>query len=312
MIEHRIGFGCGGLMRIPSARERNRLLNTAFDCGIRYFDVARMYGLGLTESEVGEFAKDKRDQVKIATKFGIEPNATVARWARYQQVARMVLRWIPRLKRTLRKPLATIYKPKEFSAKVAQKSLETSLAALQTDFVNLFLLHEPTMQDVISTDLLDWLEKSKAAGQIQDWGVAGHLDQSQQVCMAHQGLGPVLQFGNDIVNRNIRHIGNHSPDKIVTFSPFSQVIGAIGSHLKQHPDRRNELSRVLQMDLTERDALSKLLLSYCVRENLRGMTIFSTTDPARLKALVTSIATSEISSSQIDAFVTFVDQCSDT
>ncbi|HET9153536.1 MAG TPA: aldo/keto reductase [Solirubrobacterales bacterium] len=52
----RLGFGCASLMRLPSRRRRQALLAEAFEQGIRHFDVARMYGLGAAEGELGRFA----------------------------------------------------------------------------------------------------------------------------------------------------------------------------------------------------------------------------------------------------------------
>ncbi|MDX6643271.1 MAG: D-threo-aldose 1-dehydrogenase, partial [Solirubrobacteraceae bacterium] len=57
-----LGFGCAELYRAASAAERRRLLETAHSLGIRHFDVAPMYGLGLAERELGGFARGRRDQ----------------------------------------------------------------------------------------------------------------------------------------------------------------------------------------------------------------------------------------------------------
>ena len=48
-----LGFGCASLMRLPEARDRQRLLDLAVDLGIRHFDGARLYGLGQVEGELG-------------------------------------------------------------------------------------------------------------------------------------------------------------------------------------------------------------------------------------------------------------------
>ena len=75
----RLGFGCADLFREPSRARRQRLLETAFDHGIRHYDVAPMYGLGQVEQALGRFARGKRDRLVIATKFGIDPTAA-GRW----------------------------------------------------------------------------------------------------------------------------------------------------------------------------------------------------------------------------------------
>jgi D-threo-aldose 1-dehydrogenase len=67
------GFGSANLFRLPSAAQRVQVLRAAYDTGIRHFAVAPMYGLGLAESEVGRFARGRRDAITIATRFSIAP-----------------------------------------------------------------------------------------------------------------------------------------------------------------------------------------------------------------------------------------------
>lgn len=293
-------------MRISSAKSRRYLLEKAYDCGIRHFDVARMYGLGQTEAEVGAFAAGKRDQLIIATKFGIEPNATVAKWARFQRAGRVVMKFLPQLKAVFRKPLTKLYKPKEFSAQVAQRSLEVSLKCLQTDYVDLFLLHEPTSADHLSPDLLEWLERARTAGQIKQWGLAGDVEQIGPVRDSNPGLAPILQFPNDIVNKNLSKMQEWSSASKITFSPFSRVIGSIRKLLAGNRSIREQLSEKIDLDVSQSDNLTKLLLSYCVRENSRGVSVFFTSDPRRLEGFASCIAGSQINETQINELASFL------
>lgn len=70
----RIGFGgapIGDIRRARSDTETRRLLETAWDAGIRYFDVAPMYGNGLAERRLGDFLRDRpRDEYVLSTKVG--------------------------------------------------------------------------------------------------------------------------------------------------------------------------------------------------------------------------------------------------
>ena len=69
-----IGFGCGnigGLMvRAPFA-ERLAAVNRALESGINYFDTAPAYGNGQSEKNLGEVLAAKKQNVIVATKFGI-------------------------------------------------------------------------------------------------------------------------------------------------------------------------------------------------------------------------------------------------
>jgi D-threo-aldose 1-dehydrogenase len=70
----RIGFGgapLGDLKRAPSNDEAAKLLQQAWDAGIRYFDTAPMYGNGLSERRIGDFLRDKpRDSYVLSSKVG--------------------------------------------------------------------------------------------------------------------------------------------------------------------------------------------------------------------------------------------------
>ncbi len=99
--ELRLGFGCAQLLRLPRRRDRRRLLDAAFDAGLRHFDVARMYGLGMAEGEVGRFARDRRAEISIATKFGIDPPRRTM--ARLQAPARAALARMPALRSAVKR-----------------------------------------------------------------------------------------------------------------------------------------------------------------------------------------------------------------
>jgi aryl-alcohol dehydrogenase-like predicted oxidoreductase len=51
--------------------ESIRTIHRAFDLGVTHIDTAEIYGPFLSEEIVGEAVKGRRDQVKIATKFGL-------------------------------------------------------------------------------------------------------------------------------------------------------------------------------------------------------------------------------------------------
>ncbi|WP_029074055.1 aldo/keto reductase [Kaistia adipata] len=71
-----IGLGCMGISMsygepLPTA-DGVRLIRAAFDHGVTFFDTAEVYGPYKNEEVVGEALAPIRDQVVIATKFGID------------------------------------------------------------------------------------------------------------------------------------------------------------------------------------------------------------------------------------------------
>ncbi|MGA9313736.1 MAG: aldo/keto reductase, partial [Solirubrobacteraceae bacterium] len=177
MSSTRIGFGCGGLMREQSRTRRWAVLAAALDEGIKHFDVARMYGLGAAEAELGRFAKGRRDDFVIATKFGIEPSRAPGYLARIQGPARMLMARYPALRSYVKRRSGVLYQPRRYDAASARRSLETSLRELAMDYVDILLLHDPSPQDQVDVPGIGaYLEGAVTAGYIRAWGVAGELD----------------------------------------------------------------------------------------------------------------------------------------
>ena len=58
-----------------------RLIRAAFERGVTFFDTAEVYGPYKNEEVVGEALEPIRDQVVIATKFGIDIDGTGGRAA---------------------------------------------------------------------------------------------------------------------------------------------------------------------------------------------------------------------------------------
>ena len=69
-----LGFGTaplGNLYRAISEDEAQAILARAWEAGIRYFDTAPLYGLGLSETRLNHFLRDKpRDAYVLSTKVG--------------------------------------------------------------------------------------------------------------------------------------------------------------------------------------------------------------------------------------------------
>lgn len=70
----KMGFGgapLGNLYREVTEENAQAALQAAFDAGIRYFDTAPQYGLGVSEKRFGEaLARFGRDNVQLSTKIG--------------------------------------------------------------------------------------------------------------------------------------------------------------------------------------------------------------------------------------------------
>lgn len=75
-----LGYGTAALGRSISKRKRVRLIETAYDAGMRWFDTAPLYGAGAAESALGVALRGK-DDVIVVTKVGIVPTGALRRYA---------------------------------------------------------------------------------------------------------------------------------------------------------------------------------------------------------------------------------------
>lgn len=129
------GYGFGSI----SEGEAIDLLKEAFDLGLRVFDTAPIYGFGLSEQRIGKAFKQNRDKVFLVSKCGVT-------WHENKRVD------------MTNKP------------EVAQKMLEQSLRDLDTDYIDLYMIHWPDAQVDIRRPL-EVLAKAKDQGKIGHIGL---------------------------------------------------------------------------------------------------------------------------------------------
>jgi len=120
LIVSSIGLGCNNFGRektLTATQEgTNAVIDAAIDRGVTLFDTADIYGSerGLSETLMGHALKGKRDKIVLATKFGMDmagtngPDWNARGSRRYVRIA-----------------------------------VEASLKRLQTDWIDLYQLHQP-------------------------------------------------------------------------------------------------------------------------------------------------------------------------
>ena len=128
------GFGgasLGNLHRATTDDEARSAVDRAWDVGIRYFDTAPHYGLGLSEIRLGAaLAGRPRDQYVVSTKVGrlLEPNPSPTG----SDLESGGFAVPDRTRRRF-----------DFSADAVRRSLDSSLERLGLDQVDIVYLHDP-------------------------------------------------------------------------------------------------------------------------------------------------------------------------
>jgi len=296
--QHGLGFGCASLYGLPARRDRRAVLESAYDLGIRHFDVAPIYGLGLAEAELGDFAHTRPD-IRIATKFGIRPTA-IGRFAGcVQPPIRRILHMSSAVKSKVKRSGAgpgagavggALYSRQDYSVASVQRALVSSLRALRTERIDYFLLHEPAGVSADDyRDLVDYLETERSRGVIGYWGPAGDLSRGNHAVVADlSARAPAIQFPYNLI---AGHGGPpHEKDRpTITYGFLCETLPRVHGFLRREPEFRQQCSELLDADLSDAKTVVKLLVRDAVRHNRAGTVLLSSTKIKNLELACASV-----------------------
>jgi D-threo-aldose 1-dehydrogenase len=280
-----LGFGCATLLRIPDQADRQRLLSTAVDYGIRHFDVARLYGLGLAESELAPMLRLHRDKVTLATKAGLGEAGPPNYASRRQGGFRSVLRTLPVLRPLVRRLYGSRMVPRNFSVAHTLRSLHTSFSQLQIDSVDLFLLHEPTPDDLIDPELETTLHELQQRGLIGGFGLSGLWSDSSKLLQVRPGLsGCWFQWEDDLLEAapSLCSLPGGSPSGYGRYGLIRRSLQPIRQAFDALPQLQRHWSERLNCPLADGTVLSAALLGAAMASDPGGLVLYATTDIERL------------------------------
>ena len=149
-----IGFGASRTME-PS------LVNAALDAGFYFLDTGRSYSRGKNEVMVGEVVASRRKDVVIQSKLRVRLNSQEDGSFAAEDV-----------KKTIDDMTA---------------SMDESLKALQTDYIDIMLIHGATDPDVIYHEaVMGFFESAKKEGKIGAYGFSSHTNQIELLRAVNQ------------------------------------------------------------------------------------------------------------------------------
>jgi aryl-alcohol dehydrogenase-like predicted oxidoreductase len=188
-----LGLGCSrfGSLGGVGLRTAQSLLSRAFDLGVNLFDTANIYGQGDSERIIGRTFRSNRDDVVIVTKAGYPmPSMSFPKRAA-KPLLRPVMRRRARGKRTVQQALPSPDERERFRVSDLRSSFEDSLRRLQTDHVDVFMLHSLPATLVDDEGLLTFLGDLKTEGKARAVGYS--------MTRFPPGLGQLLDASIDVV-----------------------------------------------------------------------------------------------------------------
>lgn len=134
-----IGLGCwqlGADWGSVSESQAMQILETAWHHGVTFFDTADVYGSGRSEKLIGQFIKQHRDQIFVATKVGRQNY------------------------------------PGPYTVEILKQHICESISRLGVDSLDLVQLHCVPSEVMAAGDIFDWLRKFKRDGLIKNFGAS--------------------------------------------------------------------------------------------------------------------------------------------
>lgn len=136
-----VSFGCMSLELENGQTYVSEIILEAFNDGINFFDTADLYDKGMNEVMVGKAIQAFRDDVVIATKVGNVWREDGSGWD-----------WNPSKEHII-------------------TGVNESLRRLQTDYIDLYMLHGGTIEDPIE-ESIEAFERLKKQGKIRAYGIS--------------------------------------------------------------------------------------------------------------------------------------------
>ena len=184
----RLGYGAaniGNLFRELNDDQAWAILDAAWESGIRYFDTAPHYGLGLSERRLGAFLRTKpRDEFVVSTKAGRLLRANPDDDGGLDLAADFHVR-------------TTLRREWDFSEAGVRASLDESLERLGLDRVDILYLHDPERHDLALAlrDGFPALEQLRAEGAVDAVGIGSMTAEALAAAVRGADLDLIMVAG---------------------------------------------------------------------------------------------------------------------
>ncbi len=202
------GIGVNGKADMPSESEAVELLRSALDQGVNFFDTARAYGC--SEERIGKAFKNKRKDAVICTKCAHLYDEN---------------RCLP---------------SDEKLKSIIDTSLNESLKALQTDYVDVYMMHNADIKILANQEIMNVFFRYKKKGAARAIGVSTYSVEETRVAI-ESGVWDVIQLAYNLLDQSQAELFSlaeqHGVGIVVRSVLFKGILTDRGRNL--HPELKS-------------------------------------------------------------------------
>ena len=198
-----LGFGCsalGGGLFGPDTRGAMDLIARCLDAGVTFFDTSDTYSLGNSEKILGRAIRGQRARLVIATKGGGTWSPVDKALLRSRPLLRPFRKALGGARRSIKLAHAR-RKHYDFSPEHIVRAVEGSLRRLGTDYIDLYQLYNPTVQDLVEFECSETLDQLKTAGKILHYGVTVYELKDAFAALRHPSIESI-QLSMSLVDQS--------------------------------------------------------------------------------------------------------------
>jgi hypothetical protein len=272
----RIGLGGAGLIGGANLRESVAVFEAAYDAGIRYIDVAPLYGLA--EDVVGNLVQSHRTDFILATKVGIARPKLPGLLSFLRKSLRPIALRLPAFKQFASRRARALVTTGLFRPDQVRSSLEDSLRRLKTEWIDVLLLHEPTSGN-LTPELIRELDRLVSSGRVRLLGTgtqepAEHSVRYGDVWQHRYAPGDALPAcsGLRVVHGVLRH-----------------GLPLLRTAIAAHPATASALSSRYGFDFLDPDAHPAILATLALAADPRSLLLVSSRHPLRIRRCVAQV-----------------------
>ena len=252
-----------GCMRINKfkAKEVDAWVNTVLENGIDFFDHADIYGGYTTEAEFGKAvaeSKIARDKIQLISKCGIQLEGSRTNKIKHYDYSKEYIIW----------------------------SVENSLKNLQTDYLDVFLLHRPSPL-MVADEIAEAVEKLKKDGKIIDFGLSNFTSSQTEL----------IRQKTEVNYNQIQFSATHHEAMLDGSLDYMQFHGIqpmswnpLGTVFREDTEQTRRLKKILA-ELVEKYGVGSdtILLAWILQHPSNVIPVAGTVNIARIQQLMKAV-----------------------